>query len=151
KVVRSELDSSAPSNVMTTEEVVYVTDLRANRNSWAREGSNGDQTSTQVPNNSAYYWTFNVPSGATNLTATISGDDPNANVYIRRNDRPATNQGANNTQRCSATGSNSNESCTIASPQSGGTWYAAVRAANGNSDAFAGVTLRVTYEMNREG
>ena len=148
RLVRAQLEN-APGGTIDSEQLLAVNDLQASRNAWARSGSNGTRTNADASNDDR--WTFTVPSGATNLTATISGSDSNANVYIRRSSNPSTNQGgSNNTTQCNTTGNTSNESCTVSSPQTG-TWRAAVRAANGgNGDSFSGVSLVVTYDVSSE-
>ena len=77
-----------------------------------------------------------VPAGATNFTATISGGSGDADLYTRFGAQPTTRS-----YNCRPYESGNSESCVEANP-SAGTWFVGIRAYR----AFSGVTLNISYE-----
>ncbi|MFY2765414.1 PilC/PilY family type IV pilus protein [Arenimonas sp. MALMAid1274] len=125
RVVRSERQEVST----TTEVLVNLSGLSANRNNWV-----GGGTGATAPGNIS----FVVPANTTNMTVTLSGSDANANLYLRRNNAPTTG-----TYDFINNGNSSNESRSVNNPNTG-TWYVGVRAAdNNNNDGFANVQLVV--------
>src|SRR5690606_33616707 len=115
--------------VVTTETETHATHtgLSANNGYWVRFGGGSNSNSGTAPANSVVSINLDdldLPPGATltNLTFSLSGGSGNADLYVRRSNRPATN---NYTCRPSVA-SNNNEICSQSSNLTG-TWYAAVR------------------------
>src|SRR5690606_20884721 len=50
KLVRAQIENS-PGGTVGSEQALAVDNLRANRNAWARSGTNGTSTATQAPSN----------------------------------------------------------------------------------------------------
>ncbi len=96
---------------------VAVTGLAATRNNW---------TST---------YTLVVPSGATNLSFSISGGTGDADLYVRLGAAPTTTS-----YTCRPYLNGNNETCTFAAPTAG-TYYVRIRA----YATFSGVTLLPSY------
>ena len=90
---------------------------------------------------SARYWTFTVPSGATNLQISTSGGTGDADLYVRRGSQPTTSS-----YDCRPYRSGNAETCTWASPQAG-TYHVMVR----GYSAFSGLTLRASYSAGSGG
>jgi PKD repeat protein len=98
--------------------------------------NNGD--SVLIPSASTGTWNYyyiTVPSGATNLTATTSGSNGDADLYVRLGAIPTTS-----TFDCESISSNSNESCTNASPAAGDHYIGVYAWAS-----FTNVTVSVSY------
>lgn len=101
------------------------------------ELSNGEtRNNLSGAQNSWTYFTIQVPAGATNLAASLSGGSGDADLYTRFNAQPTTGDYA-----CRPYKSGNNESCTEASP-SAGTWHIGIRAYS----AFSGASLTVSYD-----
>ncbi len=77
-----------------------------------------------------------IPAGASLLSVSISGNDSDADLYVRYGSAPTTSR-----YDCRPYLSSSNESCSFSSPASG-TWYINVRAYS----SFSGVTLTATWQ-----
>jgi len=80
-------------------------------------------------------WTMSVPSGATNLTFTMSGGTGDADMYVKFGSAPTTSS-----YDCRPYVSGNSESCPIATAQAG-TYYVMVNA----YAAYSGVTLKGSY------
>jgi subtilase family serine protease len=80
-------------------------------------------------------YTLVVPSGATNLSISISGGSGDADLYVRLGSPPTTTS-----YTCRPYLSGNNETCTFAAP-SAGTYYVNVRA----YATFSGVSLTASY------
>jgi len=81
-------------------------------------------------------FTLTVPTGASLLTATMSGGSGDADLYTRFNALPVTS-----TYDCRPYTSGNNEECTHSNP-SAGNWYISIR----GYSAYSGVTLTFGYE-----
>ena len=77
-----------------------------------------------------------VPAGSTNLTVTTSGGSGDADLYVRYNAVPTTG-----TYDCRSYNNNNNETCSINSPVSGGTYHIGLHAYS----AFSNATLNVVF------
>ena len=77
------------------------------------------------------YFTIDVPSGATDLTVTMSGGTGDADLYVNDNGQPTTSS-----YECRPYTGGNNETCQFSSPAAG-TWYIGIRGYR----AFSGVTL----------
>lgn len=143
RVVRSDRDQ-----VSTSTTVVFTqTGLSASRNNWTNGGGTGATAPANVASGRSA--AFTVPANALTLTVRLTGNDPDANLYLRFGALPTT---SSYTQISS--GSSSNETININNPADG-TWYVGVRAdnntrgegnsSNGNKNAFSNVTLQVEY------
>lgn len=77
-----------------------------------------------------------APAGATNLTVTMSGGNGDADLYVRYNATPTISA-----YDCRPYQGGNNESCSINSPVSGGTYYIGLHAYS----AFSNATLNVTF------
>ncbi len=86
-------------------------------------------------------YTMNVPAGATNLQFQISGGTGDADLYVRFGSAPTTS-----TYDCRPYLNGNNETCTIATPQTG-TYHVMVRAYS----SFSGLTLRGSYSTGGSG
>jgi len=86
-------------------------------------------------------YTMVVPTGASNLTFTMSGGTGDADLYVRRGSAPTTT-----TYDCRPYLNGNNETCTFASPQAG-TYYVMVRAYS----SFSGVSLIGNYTESSGG
>lgn len=78
---------------------------------------------------------FTVPSGATNLVVSMSGGTGDADLYVRFGQAPTTSA-----YDCRPYRSDSNETCSFASPQAG-TWHIMVR----GYSAYSNVSLSVNW------
>ena len=106
-----------PSNTVELEKGVPVTGLAG-------------------PTGSEFFFTLDVPEGATDLVFQISGGSGDADLYVRRGAEPT-----QQTFDCRPYLNGNNETCTFASPQAG-TWHVMVR----GFSAFSGVTLVANYQ-----
>jgi hypothetical protein len=77
-----------------------------------------------------------VPSGASQVTFTISGSSGNANLYVKHGSTVSASS-----YDCRSTNSGDSDSCTITSPDSG-TWSVMLY---GNT-AYSGVSLEGDYQ-----
>jgi serine protease len=84
---------------------------------------------------SEVFFTFEVESGATDLSFQMSGGSGDADLYVRRGSAPTTS-----TYDCRPYLSGNNETCNFASPQSG-TWHVMIR----GYSAYSGVNLVADY------
>lgn len=105
-------------------------------------GSSGTVLSNGVPvtgisgaASSARYWTFVVPSGATNLRIETSGGTGDMDMYVRLGAQPTTS-----TYDCRPYKAGNNEACVAATP-SPGTYHIMLR----GYQAYSGVTLKGSY------
>ncbi|TCV92324.1 sedolisin-B [Luteibacter rhizovicinus] len=85
--------------------------------------------------NAQLKYTVVVPSGATNFKVAISGGSGDADLYLKFGSAPTTSS-----YSCRPYITGNNESCSVASPQTG-TYYIML---NGYA-AFSGVTLKATW------
>ncbi|TKB56232.1 S8 family peptidase [Ferrimonas aestuarii] len=104
-------------------------------------GGGGDADTVTYDNLSAsrrqwVYYTVDVPAGATNLTATITGGSGDADLYTRFGSQPTTGS-----YECRPYENGNEETCSKANPQAG-TWHIGVRAYR----AFSGVSLTISYQ-----
>ncbi|HEY9043763.1 MAG TPA: S8 family serine peptidase [Rheinheimera sp.] len=84
---------------------------------------------------SSTLYTFAVPSGATNLTVTMSGGSGDADMYVKSGSQPTSS-----VYDCRPYKTGNNESCSFTAPQPG-TYYIML---NGYS-AYSGVSLLADY------
>ena len=104
--------------------------------------NNGDTVTNQGASTGGWiYYTINLPTGATNLSVSLSGSNGDADMYLRHNSQPTTS-----VNDCSSTSSNSNESCTVASPASG-TWHIGIYA----YATFSGASLTASFTEPGQG
>lgn len=94
-----------------------LTNLSGSRNSWTR-------------------YTWDVPSGVTTLTVTISGGSGDADLYMRLGAQPSTTS-----YDCRPYLNGNNETCTFSNPGAG-TWHIGIRAYS----TFNGVTMDYSYQ-----
>ncbi len=87
------------------------------------------------------YWTIQIPAGATNFVARISGGSGDADLYVRAGAQPTTSS-----YDCRPYLWGNNETCTFASPQAT-TYHIGIRAYS----AYSGVTLTVNYDEPASG
>ncbi len=85
--------------------------------------------------NSAKYWTFQVPAGATDLRIETSGGTGDMDLYVRVGAAPTTS-----TYDCRPYKAGNNEAC-VASNPTAGTYHVMLRA----YQAYSGVTLKGSY------
>jgi hypothetical protein len=81
------------------------------------------------------HYTINLPAGATNFTAKISGGTGDADLYVRFGSQPTTTS-----YNCRPYLYGNNETCTFSTPQTG-VYYVSLRAYT----AFSGVSLTANY------
>ena len=87
--------------------------------------------------NSQLFYSLDVPAGATNLSFSITGSTPDADLYTRFGSLPTTSL-----YDCRPFTSTSNETCSFAAPQAG-TYFVMVR----GFTAYSGVTLKGSYTI----
>ena len=87
------------------------------------------------------YYVIEVPEGATSLTVTTQGNDPDADLYVRYGEVPTITE-----RDCIGFSGSSNETCTFDNPQAG-EWFIML---NGFSEALD-VTLTATYTVGGGG
>jgi len=80
-------------------------------------------------------WTMSVPSGASNLSFSISGGTGDADLYVKLGSQPTTSS-----YDCRPYLSGNSETCSFAAPAAG-TWYVMLRAYS----TYSGVTLTGSY------
>ena len=88
------------------------------------------------PQGSEFFFTLDVPQGATDLVFQMSGGSGDADLYVRRGAEPT-----QATYDCRPYLNGNNETCTFASPQAG-TWHVMVR----GFSAFSGVNLVGSFQ-----
>ncbi|MGY6588376.1 MAG: S8 family peptidase [Wenzhouxiangella sp.] len=88
------------------------------------------------PQGSEFFFTLDVPQGATDLVFQMSGGSGDADLYVRRGAEPT-----QSTYDCRPYLNGNNETCTFANPQAG-TWHVMVR----GFSAFSGVNLVGSYQ-----
>jgi PKD repeat protein len=89
----------------------------------------------------ALEYTFVVPSGATNLTFTMSGGTGDADLYVKAGSAPT-----DSVYDCRPYKTGNSESCSFATPTAG-TWYVRVKA----YAAYSGVSLVADYDTGGGG
>ncbi|MGB2708047.1 MAG: S8 family peptidase [Pseudoalteromonas nigrifaciens] len=89
------------------------------------------QTGLSGATNSETFYTMTVPSGATNVTFTMSGGTGDADLYVRSGSKPTTS-----TYDCRPYKSGNNEECSIDNPTSG-TYHVMLR----GYSAYSGISL----------
>lgn len=94
-----------------------LTNLSGSRNTWKR-------------------YTWDVPSGVSTLTVTISGGSGDADLYMRLGAQPSTSS-----YDCRPYQNGNDETCTFSNPGAG-TWHIGIRAYS----TFNGVTMDYSYE-----
>ncbi|QTD48381.1 pre-peptidase C-terminal domain-containing protein [Sulfidibacter corallicola] len=111
-------------------------------------GGGGDELQNGVPvsglsagTGTWLRYTIQVPAGATNLTFALRGNDPDADMYIRRGSEPSRSQ-----FDCRSWSSSSNETCTFDTPDSG-VWHVGIYAYS----SFAGLTLTASFDEDTGG
>jgi|GEM_PF-4696639 len=82
------------------------------------------------------YFALDIPDGMTQLTVTITGGSGDADLYVRQNSQPTTNQFI-----CRPYKTGNEESCTFTNPAAS-TWYIGVRAYS----SYSGLTLKAVWE-----
>lgn len=98
-------------------------------------------TGLSASTGSSLNYTMAVPSGASNLTFTMSGGTGDADLYVRFGSAPT-----DTTYTCRPYLSGNNETCTIAAP-SAGTYHVRVKAYS----SFSGVSLVGNYDAGGGG
>jgi serine protease len=99
--------------------------------------ANGSPVSVPSTNTGGWqYYTIDIPSGASNLSVSISGGSGDADLYLRRGSQPT-----QSSYDCRPYRNGNNESCSEASPQAG-TWHVGIRAYS----SFSGVTLQASWD-----
>ena len=81
------------------------------------------------------YYTISIPSGASDLSVSISGGSGDADLYVRRGSQPTTSS-----YDCRPYRNGNNETCSFSSPAAG-TWHIGIRAYT----SYSGVTLSVNW------
>jgi serine protease len=93
------------------------------------------ETGLSAGSGSEILYTFQVPSGASNLVFTMSGGSGDADLYVRRGSAPT-----DSSYDCRPYRSGNNESCSFAAPTAG-TYYVRLKAYS----SFSGVSLVADY------
>ena len=146
-------DAAYLSNVANYYRYQILTDLSVKRaefgtvvTSWTTApGLPGAQSAISGGMRNVY--SFNLPSGVTQLEVTLSGNDPTgsgADLYVRRGNWPSTS-----TYDCRSNGSSNNERCDanndgdLSNPQSG-MWYIGINRASNYSNVILSVRYATT-------
>ncbi|MGY0219740.1 S8 family serine peptidase [Endozoicomonadaceae bacterium StTr2] len=87
-------------------------------------------------------FTFDVPTGATNLSFVMSGGSGDADLYVRHGSAPTTSS-----YDCRSWASGNNETCNSFSSPKAGTWHVTVR----GYTSFNGASLIADYEEGSSG
>ena len=90
---------------------------------------------------SQQYWTLQVPSGASNLSFSMSGGSGDADMYVRYGAQPTTSS-----YNCRPYLNGNNETCTMSSATAG-TWHVMLR----GYTSFSGVNLVANYDTSGGG
>ncbi|MDN3649746.1 M4 family metallopeptidase [Reinekea marina] len=93
--------------------------------------TSGTETNLSGVTGSWKHFEINVPAGATNLTASISGGSGDADLYVRQGSQPTTSQ-----YNCRPYRNGNNETCSENAPAAG-TWWVSIRAYS----SYSGVTM----------
>ncbi len=93
------------------------------------------KTSLTASTGTSLAFTFEVPSGATNLSFVSSGGTGDADLYVRFGSAPTTSS-----YDCRPYASGNAETCSVATPQAG-TWHVMLRAYS----SFSGLSLVADY------
>jgi secreted trypsin-like serine protease len=120
------ISSSSPVQQTTTTETLF---------DQALDGAQG----------SFQHFTVSVPAGAVALDVVLSGNNGDADLYVRRGQQPTANE-----YDCRPYTNGTNENCSIANPASG-TWYVSVHGYSAYTSARLVVTARVSGETNETG
>ncbi len=96
---------------------------------------NGDSVTFSAASQAWNHFRVTLPAGASNLVVTTSGSNGDADLYTRAGQQPTTSS-----YSCRSISSNSNESCTHASPTAG-EWYIGVYAYS----SFSNLTVTVSW------
>jgi len=83
------------------------------------------------------YYAVNIPEGMSHFTVGTSDGTGNADLYLRKGNKPTYTQNI-----CRANGNNNTEECKVSTP-SAGVWYIGIFAYGGNA---SGVNLKATWE-----
>lgn len=136
--------------IRTNGRIVRSERLQATMSSTVISGTldtnSGASVGRYAPSNSTSY-SVTIPTGASNLTFSSSGgtcggtNQQCANLYVRRDSQPTT---GNTGGGCSSVSNRNAESCTIATPVAGSTYYARLYA----QTAFSGVTVTYSYDLS---
>jgi hypothetical protein len=102
----------------------------------SQPGDGWSQTNMSASKGQWKHFTLDVPSGATSLSAVMSGGTGDADLYVRFNAQPTTSS-----YNCRPYKNGNAETCSIDNPQAG-TWYISVQA----YATFSGVRLDASYE-----
>lgn len=148
RVVRAEWTARPTRNITTEEYSLFDRgNLSAARNTWVNGGTGSTAPTAYIDLPSAASLPAN--GAITELKFELSGDDADANLYVRRSNSSAVT--TSSSYRCPSSDSDSNEVCTktaSADIAPGTRWYFGVRAADVNSSsAFSNVRLRITYTV----
>ncbi|MCW8090817.1 S8 family serine peptidase [Alteromonas sp. ASW11-130] len=140
---------SAGRDIYYGHGIVQVADAYDYLNTNGCSGSGGgggggggvDPVSGQLTNLSGSYgswrrYTWDIPSGVTTLTVSISGGSGDADLYMRLGAQPTTSS-----WDCRPYKNGNNETCTFTNP-SAGTWHIGIRA----YASYSGVTMDYSYE-----
>ena len=104
------------------------------------EGSTGgggiDESNLSGAADSKKFYTIDVASGTSKLTVTMSGGSGDADLYVRRNNKPTENN-----YKCRPYKNGNNETCNINNPGAG-TWHIGVF----GYSSYSGVNLKATTE-----
>jgi len=93
------------------------------------------QTNLAASANNWQFFTFTLPAGVKSLNVNMSGGTGDADLYVRRGAQPDLSN-----FDCAPWEGNTNETCSIADPNTSGTWYVGVYAYT----AYSGVTVKIT-------
>jgi len=115
-------------------------------NGWTAVGVNGPAPTIEITNGQTLsnlsaatgeflYYKINIPAGASNFVVNISGGSGDADLYTQFGSKPTTSS-----YICRPYLNGNNESCTVASPNSG-YYYIGIRAYS----SFSGVTLTASF------
>ena len=115
-------------------------------NAWTAVGVSGPAPTIEITNGQTVsnlsaatgdflYYKINIPSGASNFVATISGGSGDADLYTQFASKPTTSS-----YICRPYANGNSETCTVASP-SAGYYYIGIRAYS----SFSGLSLTASY------
>ncbi|MCF7221799.1 M20/M25/M40 family metallo-hydrolase, partial [Marilutibacter chinensis] len=122
ELAKTDGDTEPPPTGNTLTKGVPVTGLAASQGNWV-------------------HYTMEVPSGASNLSFTISGGTGDADLYVKHGSQPTTSS-----YDCRPYKSGNSETCSFASPAAG-TWHVSLRAYS----SFSGVSLVGDYSTGGGG
>ncbi|MCJ8268244.1 MAG: PPC domain-containing protein, partial [Psychrosphaera sp.] len=113
-----------------------VTIVADNTTTGGGGGASGTVSNIDVARLEFKQWTLDLPSGATNMSVTISGGTGDADLYTRDAAAPTTSS-----YDCRPYAAGNSESCSDATPNSG-TYYIGIR----GYSASTGVTMDWSYD-----